>query len=402
MQRLRVLHVTPYGGDAWAYGGIPRLSDTIARGLAARGHEVTVCTTDACDAHRRLVPPSGCGRLRAWPPRRTAGNVELRVFPNISNRLAYDRQCFLPMGLSDYLNKHASAFDVAHLHACRNLPGVIAARYLKAAGVPYMLAPNGTAPNLERRRAAKWLFDAALGKRVMRGAARVLAVTEAERRQLARLGVAAERVCVVPNPVALEEFEPPPGREHFRQAWSVEGPLVAYLGKLTPRKRVDVLVRAFAQLRVANGTLVVAGNDMGSGDATRAVVHQTGVEARTIFTGLLQGRARLELLASADVVVYPSEHEIFGLVPLEALLVGTPVVVADDSGCGEVIAAMGGGLVVKGDADALQSAIDHILDAPAHWKAAAVEAAKRVKASYASDVVCARLEQVYTNMAGAR
>ena len=324
------------------------------------------------------------------------------MFPNISNRLAYDRQCFLPVGLSDYLRRHASAFDVAHLHACRNLPGAIAARHLRAAGVPYLLAPNGTAPNLERRRAAKWLFDLLLGMRVMNGAARVLAVTDAERRQLARLGVPSGRVCVVPNPVALEEFEPPPAREPFRETWAVKGPIVAYLGKLTPRKRVDVLVQAFAQLRVANATLVVAGNDMGSGDATRAAVHQLGVEARTIFTDLLQARARLELLASADVVVYPSEHEIFGLVPLEALLAGTPVVVADDSGCGEVIAAMGGGLVVKGEAESLRSAIDHILDAPAHWKAAAAEAAKRVKARYASDVVCAQLEEVYAELAGTR
>ncbi len=268
--------------------------------------------------------------------------------------------------------------------------------------MPYLLAPNGTAPNLERRRVAKWLFDLVLGKRVTNGAARVLAVTDAERRQLARLGVPPERVCVVPNPLALEEFEPPPARERFRETWAVRGPLVAYLGKLTPRKRVDVLVQAFAQLRVANATLVVAGNDMGSGDATRAAVNQLGVEARTIFTGLLRGRARLELLASADVVVYPSEHEIFGLVPLEALLAGTPVVVADDSGCGEVIAATGGGLVVEGSADSLRSAIDHILDASAHWRAAAVEAAKRVKARYAPDVVCAQLEQVYTELAGAR
>jgi glycosyltransferase involved in cell wall biosynthesis len=326
----------------------------------------------------------------------------LRVFPNISNRLAYDRQCFLPVGLSYYLRRHASAFDVAHLHACRNLPGAIAARHLRAAGVPYLLAPNGTAPSLERRRAAKWLFDRVVGKRVTNGAARVLAVTDAERRQLARLGVPPERVCVVPNPLALEEFEPPPARERFREIWAVKGPLVAYLGKLTPRKRVDVLVQAFAQLRVANATLVVAGNDMGSGDATRAAVNQLGVESRTIFTGLLRGPARLELLASADVVVYPSEHEIFGLVPLEALLAGTPVVVADDSGCGEVIAATGGGLVVGGNADSLRSAIAHILDAPAHWRAAAGEAAKRVKARYAPDVICAQLEQVYTELAGAR
>jgi glycosyltransferase involved in cell wall biosynthesis len=235
----------------------------------------------------------------------------------------------------------------------------------------------------------------------MSTAAKVLAVTDAECRQLLELGVSPERICVVPNPLSLEEFDPPPERQPYRTQSGIKGPLVAYLGKLTPRKRVDVLIRAFAQLRSADATLVVAGNDMGSGGAARAATHQVGVDDRALFTGLLQGRARLELLASADVVVYPSEHEIFGLVPLEALLAGTPVVVADDSGCGEVIAAMGGGLVVKGDADALRSAIDHILDNPAHWRAAAAEAARRVRAQYAPDVVCAQLEEVYLDMARA-
>ena len=182
MYPLRVLHVTPYGGEAWAYGGIPRLSEAIARGLAARGHEVTVCATDACDADRRLASSPA------------ARPFTLRVFPNLSNRLAYNYQCFLPMGLAGYLKQHAASFDVAHLHACRNLPGVIAARRMQDAGVPYVLAPNGTAPNLERRRAAKRVFDAVFGRRVLDGATKVLAVTRAEHRQLTDLGVAAERI----------------------------------------------------------------------------------------------------------------------------------------------------------------------------------------------------------------
>ena len=142
----------------------------------------------------------------------------------------------------------------------------------------------------------------------------------------------------------------------------------------------------------------MAGNDMGSGDVTRAAVNQLGVEARTIFTDLLQGRAHG--WAPGQRRRRRVSVRARNLRPRAArLLAGTPVVVADDSGCGEVIAATGGGLVVKGNADSLRSAIDHILDAPAHWRAAAVEAAKRVKARYASDVVCAQLEQVYAELA---
>jgi glycosyltransferase involved in cell wall biosynthesis len=290
---------------------------------------------------------------------------------------------------------------VAHLHACRNLPGAIAARSLQTTRVPYVLAPNGTAPNVERRRLAKRAFDGLFGARVMAHASRVVAVTQAERLQLIALGVAAERIAVVPNPIAVDEFEPPIARGRWRQRLGIQGPLVAYLGTLMPRKRVEILIRACAGLP-AETTFVVAGNDLGSEAAIRGVVRDVGVHGRTRFTGLITGRARLDLLADADVVVYPSRHEVFGLVPLEALLAGTPVVVANDSGCGEIVAAMGGGLVVPGEPDALRSAVAHILEAPAHWRAAATQAARRVRAAYATDVVCAQLEQVYREIVGAR
>src|SRR5439155_12301533 len=145
MRPLRILHVTPYCPDAWAYGGIPRLVGSLTRGLARRGHAVTVCTTDACDESARLPASSRGVRDR----------VNVRVFPNLSNWLAYHLQLFLPLGLHTYLQREAGGFDVAHLHACRNVPGAMATYHLGRAGVPYVLAPNGTAPLIERRQTAK-------------------------------------------------------------------------------------------------------------------------------------------------------------------------------------------------------------------------------------------------------
>jgi glycosyltransferase involved in cell wall biosynthesis len=141
---------------------------------------------------------------------------------------------------------------------------------------------------------------------------------------------------------------------------------------------------------------VIAGNDMGAGGEVRALVRTLGLERRTFFTGLLRAGQRLEALADADVVVYPSQHEIFGLVPLEALLSGTPVIVADDSGCGEVVRATGGGQVIPlGDADALAGAIDGVLDDLPAWRAAASDAAVRVRAAFGDDVVCSQIERLY-------
>ena len=402
---LRILHVTPYSAGAWAYGGIPRLANSLTRGLARRGHQVTVCTTDACDESRRLPKRATTGsRFRAWPASRNADEVEIRVFPNISNGLAYHLQLFLPFGLNTYLSESAGSFDVAHLHACRNVPGAIAAYYLHRAGVPYVLAPNGTAPRIERRLLAKRVFDVMMGHRMLQRATRVLAVSDAEQRQLHALGVDPAVIRLVPNPVDLDEFTSPIARGRFRARFGLPDAsrLVMFLGKLTPRKRVDVLVRAFAQLDRGDARLVIVGNDMGAGTATHALVHELGLQSRTIFTGLLRGQERLEALADADVLVYPSEDEIFGLVPLEAILCGTPVIVADDSGCGEIVGRTGGGQVVPaGDVNALARAIAAILDAPSSWRAATLPAAGFIRGAFGDDVVCAQLEQLYLDMVAA-
>jgi len=81
---------------------------------------------------------------------------------------------------------------------------------------------------------------------------------------------------------------------------------------------------------------------MGGLTEARSAIRALGLSSRVTITGLLTGSDRLEALADADVAVYASEQEVFGLVALEALLAGTPVVVADDSGCGEIVGALGG------------------------------------------------------------
>ena len=395
MKRLRVLHVTPYFAGAWAYGGIPRLADALASGLAHLGHAVTVCTTDAADGDARLHGTSRT--FHAWPAAAREDGVVVRTFPNVSNRLAYHAQLFLPIGLGRYLRRHRHEFDVAHLHACRNLPGIVAGHHLRTAGIPYVVAPNGTAPIIERRHTAKRVVDLLAGRAFLRGAARVLAVTEAEASHLLALGIAADAIRVVPNPIDLREM-PAPGAPVERQE-NAE-PVVAYLGKLTPRKRVDVLIRAFARLRATDrrfvrAQLVIAGNDMGSGREARAIVDDCGLADCTTFPGLLRGQARVQLLSRADVVAYATEDEIFGLVPVEAILCGTPVVVANDSGCGEIVSQVGGGLLVPpGDAGALADALARALT-PRDAGLDMATAAHRIRERFSHERVCAQLADVY-------
>ena len=81
--------------------------------------------------------------------------------------------------------------------------------------------------------------------------------------------------------------------------------------------------------------------------------------------------------------------------PLEALLTGTPVVVSNDSGCGEVVGSVGGGLVVPGTDEALAAAIDTVLGQPESWREQARTAAHEVRARFGADAVGAQLETLY-------
>ena len=385
---LRILHVTPYFTDAWAYGGIPRLATTLTTGLARRGHHVTVCTTDACDRHSRLP-------TRSLAP--APSDIDVHVFRNWSNRLAYELQLFTPIGLGRYLADSGAQFDIAHIHGHRHLLERVAARWCRIHGVPYVSAPNGTAPRIERRKALKRVWDAMWGRRDLAAAAAVLAVSQAERAQLLSMGVAAQRIRVVPNPLDLDEWAPPPARGGFRRQHNLgDVPLVVFLGKMTPRKRLDVVMAAMPRVQMRAARLVVAGNDMGSGPAARQLASTLGISERTQFVGLVTGRARLDLLTDADVVVYPSADEVFGLVPLEALLCGTPVVVADDSGCGEIVGALDGGQVVAvGDPDALAAAIDRALASPQAWRVRAASGAAAVAERFGGPVVAEQVDALY-------
>jgi glycosyltransferase involved in cell wall biosynthesis len=288
---------------------------------------------------------------------------------------------------------------VAHLHACHNLLTAVAAKHLRRAGVPYVVQPNGTARRIERRRAAKRVFDALFERDVLTHAARVVAVTSCEQRQLDddMHQAATSKVSVVPNPLAPMPARQLPERGAFRRRYGLgDAPVLMYLGVLSPRKQPEVLARAAAGLSRQDVQLVFAGNDMGAGRRTRDQVRRLGLDARTRFTGLLTEMLRYVALADADIVVYPSHDEVFGLVPLEALQSGTPVIVSDDSGCGEVIRAVGGGLLVPpGDPRAVAAAIETVLGDLARWRLDAARAGAEASRRFHPDVVASRLEEIY-------
>ncbi len=354
---LHVLHVVPYFYPAWAYGGIPRLVYGLGRGLVESGVRVSVLTTDAFDAHSRSFLGLGQTRIEG---------IGVTILPNLSNRLAYRHQAFLPLGIESALRRiDLAGVDLIHLHGHRNVLNYGVFRHARRRGIPCVMTPNGTLPPIERKIVAKKVFDLFFGEPVLRGIRRFIAVSRAEVAQFRAAGIPANRISLIPNGVDLAEFDPLPRRGLFRRRYGLDGHLILYLGKLTPRKGVDHLIEAFARIGRSDVTLVIAGNDMGIEGELRAKVKRLALGERVLFVGLLTGPERLAALADADVLAYPSTLEIFGLVPFEGLLAGAPAVVGDDCGCGELVQEARAGVLVRyGDVRALSDALHNLLDRP--------------------------------------
>ncbi|MFZ5915888.1 MAG: glycosyltransferase family 4 protein [Chloroflexota bacterium] len=183
-------------------------------------------------------------------------------------------------------------------------------------------------------------------RRSVHQAQRVIAISESTRQDVVRLmGKPAERVDRVYCGVE-ERFAPqsPAALAAFRREKGLPERFFLFLGTLEPRKNVVGLLEAYARLVASDGGmphLVIAG---GKGWYYRQIfdaVERLGLVERIIFPGYVPEQEKPLWYSAAEVFVYPSWFEGFGLPPLEAMACGTPVIVSDTSSLPEVVGDAG-------------------------------------------------------------
>ena len=207
-------------------------------------------------------------------------------------------------------------------------------------------------------------------------------------------GVPAERVSVLPNPAPpLPELRP---REVLRAERGLDGPTLAFAGRLTAQKSLGVALEAVAA--VDGVTLAIAGEGDERAPLERRAA-ELGLGARVRFLGALPRERVLELFRAADAAILSSSWENFPHTVVEALAVGTPVIATAIGGVAEIVNDGENGLLVPaGDAVALADAVRRFLaDEPlqARLRAAAAPSV----AEYAPERVFARLEETLLDAA---
>ena len=179
------------------------------------------------------------------------------------------------------------------------------------------------------------------------------------------LGVEARRIEVV-YPGVEERFRPIEDQallEKVRERYDLPPRFILGLGTLQPRKNFSRLIEAYSLLvaRHPSLRLVIAGGKGWLYEEIFATVEQLGLEDKVIFPGFVADEHLPALYNLADLFVFPSLYEGFGLPPLEALACGAPVITSDASSLPEVVGEAG--LMVEAtDAEALAEAMNRVLE----------------------------------------
>ncbi len=158
--------------------------------------------------------------------------------------------------------------------------------------------------------------------------------------ELQRLfGLPYDKISVIPNGVNLNLYSGVERDYNFRRMYAMDNEkIILYLGRLVYEKGVQNLISAMPKIldKYNDAKLVVAGKG-GMIDELRNQVNYMGIQNKVYFTGYLDSESVKKMYKCADVAVFPSTYEPFGIVALESMLSGTPTVVSDVGGLNEII-----------------------------------------------------------------
>lgn len=376
---MRILQVIHYFSPLHGGGSI-NVAYNLSKHLAERGHEVTIFTSDF-ELDKGYIHSLEGVRV-----------VPFHCIANIGLMLISSK-------MKKQLKEEINNFDVIHIHNFRSYQNIIVHNYAKKYKIPYVLHAHGSVPRIIEKKGLKYLFDIFWGYKVLRDASKVIAVSNVEVDQYVKMGAPKEKIVIIPNGIEISSFNDLPEKGTFRKQYGIsEKYIVLFLGRLHERKGIEFLIESFAELKkeMNDVVLVVAGSDGGYRAKAEILINKLKLTEQVKFTGFIDEIDKFAAYVDADVLVYPAIFEIFGLVPFEAIMCGTPIIVTDDCGCGELVKEARCGYLVKyRDVNDLNEKMKLILENPDRGKEMVAWGQKYIKENLTWDNVVGKVVGLY-------
>jgi len=382
-KRLNILFVTASYYPAVRYGGPIYSVHGLARALVARGHRVVVYTTDV-DGDERIEIPAGGMRVMQ--------GVEVHYFHSEIDKIYWSRDMIRA------LRTHVSEFDIVHAHAAFVFSSSAARRAAVRAGIPFVFSPRGMLiKDLMKRKSfvAKSLWCAALERANCGAASFIHATSGLEREEISKLNLPFRKFEVIPNGVDLNQDEVAvPGISTGDEQSQQLSPYVLSLGRVSWKKGLDRLIPALALFPELN--LVIAGND--DEDYTpelQALARKHGMQNRVFFVGPAYGKTKIAWMKGAKAFVLPSYSESFGIVAVEAMACGCPVVLTPEVGIAEIIRDSGAGLIAGRTPEEIAKAIYALTSDPEKCRRMGEFGRRAATELFSWDAIAATMEAAY-------
>lgn len=254
-------------------------------------------------------------------------------------------------------------------------------------------------------------------KLILENADRVVATSKFEEQELKNFVSSSGRIEVIPCGTDTSNFHPISQKEARAKLANIgdsdltfqpNDKLVLYVGRFDRRKGIETLVRACSKLTVCGDVdlrlLIVGGSNPTRKDGKERrriekIVEDVGLSEKTVFPGLVEHRELSLYYSSADVCVVPSDYEPFGLVSLEAMACGTPVIASAVGGLKDTVISESNGLLVPPkDINAFSEAIGKVLRDSQFARYLGENGIRHVQEYFDWTRIASKLELLYKNL----
>lgn len=198
-------------------------------------------------------------------------------------------------------------------------------------------------------------------------------------------GLPYDKINVIPNGVNLQLFSNVNIDYDFRRQYAMDNEkIILYVGRLVYEKGIQNLISAMPKVldRYHDSKLIICGRG-GMIDELREQVKYLGIENKVYFAGYCDSKKMQKMYKCADVAVFPSTYEPFGIVAIESMLSGTPTIVSDVGGLNEIIEhGVTGMKSYAGNANSIADSVLALLFDPKLCANISQNAIKKVKENY--------------------
>jgi glycosyltransferase involved in cell wall biosynthesis len=386
---MKILHVIP--SVAPVRGGPSVAVIAMVKSLRDIGIDAEIVTTNDNGNTLFAVPLNYLHDYQSVPTRFFA-----RFSPNIHSM----REFTFSAGLTQWLWQHIREYDLIHVHAIFSYPSTVAMAIAKLQKIPYIVRPLGQLCqwSLQQSATKKAIYLNIIERKNINQSASLHLTSESEKQEIKQLNLECKNF-VIPHGLAVPETIPDAYqrlRNHFQLP--LEEPIILFLSRIHPKKGLEYLIEALAQIKNKKFTLIIAGNGDSDYEAQiNSCLHDYGLEDCSLMTGFVEGELKQLLLQGANLFVLTSYSENFGVAVLEALAAGTPALVTPGVALAQEIEQNDLGYVVPQEPTAIAKAIDKHLELPeSERKKLSQKARQFVLYNYSWEQIAQQLLTVYS------